>query len=840
MLDWNRFVRDRLALKLRPERESDIINELAELMEHTYTEAMAGGATHEEALRRAEKEAGDWRKLSREITAAEAQPKLPEPPPARMSVFAGFRHDLVYALRFLRKKPVFALIAAGTLAFGIGANTAMFTLVDAIVLRGLPYPEPSRLVTLGAHREKQKDIAIYTSAPDFFDLRKLAKSFSELAGISPIWNMVTTGATEADRLEALFVSSNFFPMLGVSPLAGRVFTAAEDQAGHAANVVVLGHSYWQRAYGGSLDALNKTIALDSSVYTIIGVMPPDFRYLGEPVVGTMTEPDVWIPMAANPLAGTGRGLRYMKVLGHLAPGVTLDQARDELRRIGLGLAAQYPQTNSEKAWELRPLNDEAFGKYRTPVFLLLGAVGFVLLLASANVANLLLARVVERKQEMSIRTALGASAYRILRQLLAESLVLSALGGVLGGGLALAILQVLVKTGPASLMRAQKIGLDARALLFTSAIVILAATLSGLAPAWRTVTAEIGNALRASGRSLTAGTHRFRSGLVIVQVAVALVLLVGAGLLIRSFQNLLLVDPGFRAENLVTISTQLPASARTPEQMTALNRGLMEQLMTVPGVEQVAEVSRLPMMASDLTTDVMAEGKPLDTHGTEVQFRRTTPNYFQAMGIPVRGGRVYASHDTGPVVLLDEVAARMIWPGENAVGKRIKVGSDTKWTTVIGVVGQTRNFGLDIAPSPTLYVSDIVRPLGAPLLEIRTSRDPAPLLNTLAATIRRAHQGMPAYNVFLMQTLVDRSTAQRRFIMMLLTAFAMAAMLLAAVGVYGSISHTVAYRTREIGLRIALGATPAAALRMVLGEGLRLTGAGVAIGIVAAAGLTRA
>jgi len=324
MSDWNRYVRELLNLRLRPEREVEIVNELAQQMEQAYSEAVAVGATHDEALRKADAQAGDWARLSREIATAEAQPKLPEPPPPRMSLFAGLRHDLVYALRFLRKKPVFALIAAGTLAFGIGANTAMFTLVDKIALRGLPYPDAGRLVTLGAHREKQPEIAIFTSAPDFFDLRKNAKSFSELAGISPVWNMVTTGGGDAERLEVLFVSSNFFPMLGVSPQLGRAFTAAEDNGAHGAPVTVLSYSYWQRQFGGRNDVLNKTIALDGSVYTIIGVMPPDFRYLGEPLAGNSSNIDVWMPLASNPLMATPRSLRFLKVMGHLASGVTVN------------------------------------------------------------------------------------------------------------------------------------------------------------------------------------------------------------------------------------------------------------------------------------------------------------------------------------------------------------------------------------------------------------------------------------------------------------------------------------------------------------------------------------
>jgi len=845
MPDWNAFVRQRLALRVRPEREAEIVQELAQQLSQASAELVNAGVPEVEALRRAEAQVGDWAALAREIEAAEAAPRHVEPPPPRMSLWAGSRHDLRYALRFLRKKPVFALVAAGTLAFGIGGNTAMFTIADAVALRGLPYPDADRLMTMGAHRQRQPEIEIYTSAPDFFDLRAHTQAFTALAGISPVWNMVLSGGAEAERLECLFVSANLFGMLGVSPALGRSFLAAEDDGTHGAQVALIGYAYWQRKFGGRTDVLNRPLALDGSSYTIVGVLPAGFRYAGEPLASAPTEIDVWLPLAANPLIATRRSLRFLKVVGRLKDGVSAEQGRDEIRRLGAALAREYPESNGEMAWEVRLLREEALGRYRTPVFLLLGAVGFVLLMASANVANLLLARCAERRQEMAIRVALGAPAFRIVRQLLAESLALAALGGAGGALLAQLLLKVFVAIGPAGLVRSQAIRLDARALLFTAAVVLMAATLSGLAPAWRSILpAEMGNAL-GGGRTIGAGAHRFRSILVAAQVALALVLLIGAGLLIRSFQRLLEVNPGFQAKNLVTISTQVPAGANSPEQRTAVYLAMRDRLLAIPGVRKVAAVSRLPMMGSDLTSSLFAEGKMVaGAPAVEAQYRRATPDYFATMGIPLRAGRWFDERDgrNNSVALVDEVTARRVWPGEDPIGKRVKLGSPPDaqpWTTIIGVAGSIRHFGLEIAPQPAVYTPYAASPLVAPILVIRTSAEADAMVPALAAAVRSAYPGIPAYNVFAMQTLVDRSTAQRRFLMLLLTAFAAGAMLLAAVGVYGSISHSVAQRTREIGLRMALGASRGAAMRMVLGEGLRLTLAGVAVGWLAAGALTR-
>jgi predicted permease len=839
MRDWNSFVRDRLHLNIRAEREIEVVNEIAEQLETKYSELRSAGMPEAEARQAAEGQIRDWSALAREIDSAEGTYRAEAPYPQSNAFFSGIQHDFRFALRLLRKEPGFAVVALLTLAFAIGANTAMFSIVDAVILRSLPYPESDRLVTLGAHRAKQTDIAEFASAPDFFDLRKQSHSLEQIAGVTPVWNMIT-GDAAPERLDCLFVSSNFFSLLGANPVAGRLFTNAEDVPGKGAAVAVLGYDYWQRKFAGRPDILNRRIVLDGDAYAVIGVLPFDFRYLGEPLASSPETVDVYLPLAANPLIATPRSLRFLKLLGRLQPGTSDTSARAEVRQLGAALAAQYPDSNREMQWELQTLRKEAVGKFRSPALLLLAAVGFVLLLASANVANMLLARMIGRKQEISIRAALGASGYRIVRQLLAEALVLSLAGGLCGIGTAKLLLRLGTRLGPPALMQNQDIRLNSMVLLFAAAVAVLACLLCGVMPAFYAARTDVANALRAAGRSVTMKGRSLRSALVMIQIAVALVLLIGAGLLIRSFQNLLSVNPGFRAENLVTISTQLPVSARSPEERTAFYHLLRSRLLSVPGVQEVGAVSRLPLMGSDLTSTFRPEDRaPGPGQDIEVQFRRTTPSYFATMGIPLLRGRIYDDHEavTAHIALIDETTARLLWPNTDPVGKRVKIGPNaSSWVTIIGVTGAIHHFGLDASPQPTVYVPYAGSPLSAPILVIRTGIEPVTSVNALVDAVRGPAKELPAYNVFRMQTLIDRANMQRRFVMLLLTAFAVAAMALAGIGVHASISQTVRHQVREIGVRIALGASPSETFRLVLEQAFRLTIIGVAIGGAAAIG----
>ncbi len=835
MPDWQRLVRDRLpALHVRPERESEIVAELALQVEQAYTDAVAGGAGEEEALRRALAQLGDWDKLGRGIDVSERR--------ARFA--AGGLHDLRYALRFFRRNPAFTAIAALTLGFGIGGNTAIFTMVDALVLRGLPYAAPERLMAIETRKAQQPEIDPWTSAADFFDFREQSRAFSSIAAISPVWNVVMTGRGRAEQLDALYVSAEFFPMLGVNAAMGRTFAPEEDRRTQPSRVVVLSNGFWQRRFGGRREVIGQSLNLDGGTYTVIGVLPAEFRYAGAPLAGSATEIAVWFPLSSNQLAGSVRSVRYLKLAARLRDGVTASQGREEAQRLGLALSRQYPEFDSGFEWDARLLSEQVTGKLRVSMLLLLGTVGFVLLMACGNVANLQLARAAVRQREIAVRVALGAGAYRLTRQLLTEGLVLAAMGGAVGLPLAYAGLKLLIAAGPEGLIHAREIRLDGRALLFTSAAVLACAVLAGLPPAWRMVRSQIGSALRKSGRGLAGGHHRVRAALVSTQVAVALVLLVGAGLLVRSFLLLLDVNPGFDAQNVVTISTQMPAGAGAPAQRATLYRAIRDKLMTIPGVVNMGAVSRLPMMGQNLGSLAFLEGKSVPGQpGFDVEYRVATPSYFATMGIPLHAGRYFGEHDDanpGAVVLINETMARKYWPGEDAVGKRLKLSSTPErapWITVVGVVGDVRHFAMDIEPRAEVYRPYAVNPLFAPILVIRTSTDAAALKSTLSAVVRSVDAEIPTYNEFVMRELVERSTTQRRFVMLLLAGFALAALLLAGVGIYGTVSQAVAQRTQEIGVRMALGASRGAVLRLVFGEGLRMMAAGLVTGGAAAAGL---
>jgi predicted permease len=843
MRDWRRIVHDHLPpLRVTPERENEIVTELALQCEQAYKEALASGLAESDAAARAESDLGDWNQLATEINRAER----PAPPPleasARGGLFTGALHDVRHAVRFLRRSPLLATLAILTLAFGIGANTAIFTFVDAIVLRALPYEQPDRLVAIETRRTSQPEIEPWSSAPDFFDMREGSRTLSKAAGISPIWNTTLTGHGGAQRLETLYVSADFFPLLGIHAFRGRLFLPSDDQKTHAANVAVLSYAFWQRLFGGSQEAVGSTLQLDGSAFTVAGVLPPDFRYLGEPLAGATSDIDLWLPLGANMLITRPRGLRFLKVIGRLNPGVSATQANDEIARIGAGLASQYPESNAEFVWDVRPLNTLVTGRSRTTMLLLLGAVGLVLVMACANVAHLLIARAAARECDLAIRIALGASRFRLLRHMLSEGAVLAICGGAAGLVLAEVLLRLIVAVSPASLVHSHVISLDLRALLFSASAAILSALLAGLPPAFRVIRSETAASLRQGGRSLTSGNHRLRAALVVLQTGLALSLLIGAGLLIHSFVRLLDVNPGFDARHLLTLSTQAPPSFRTPEQLTGMYRSVHDRLLELPTVKDVAAVSRLPLLGADLGAWLYREGVPTSAgQPPDIEFRVATLNYFSTMGIPLRKGRMFDDHDIDLVAVIDEVAAAKYWPGEDPIGKRVKVGPNTSqpWTTIVGVVGAVHHSGLGADPQPHIYRPYSQSPLFSPIFVVRTAADPAPLINPAIGEIHGVNQDIPVYSAFAMQSLVDRSAAQKRFVMWLLTGFAIAAMLLAMIGMYGTISQSVVQRTPEIGVRIALGASPSAAVRLILSEGLRLTAVGILLGTVASLALTR-
>jgi predicted permease len=755
--------------------------------------------------------------------------------------------DARFGLRVLRKSPAYSVAAVLTLALGIGLTTSIYTAVDALALRPLPYQAPDRLMAIESREAHHPENAAWSSAPDFFDLRDHVQSFSFVAAVSPVWNVALTGLGEAERLESLFISADLLPMLGVSPVLGRGLQREDDNRTAHTDVVLLSYAFWQRKFGSDPAAIGRKINLDSSTCTIIGVLPRDFRYFGEPVAGTAANIDVWLPLAANQLIARPRFLRFLKVIGRLKPGVSAAQARDEIRRFGAALGQQYPDTDAGLEYDAVPFEQQVVGRVRPMMFLMLGAVGFVLLLACANVANLLLTMTAARGKEMAVRAALGASRLRLLRQLLTESLLLACAGTLAGVILARWLLKALLGFAPATLLGGRTISLDGRVLVVITGIAFVSAILCGLPPAWRISHTRLESGLREAGRGFTLGNRRFRSTLVVVQMSLALLLLIGAGLLIRGFARLLDVDSGFDPRHVATLSTQLPSSVQTLAQALTMDRLTLDRVRQMPGVRSVGAVSRLPLLGSNLGSTLWIEGRtyPPDQQ-PGVEYRVASPDYFTTMRIPLRAGRLYDEHDethAATVVLINETTAKRYWPGANPVGQRIKLGADNSkqdWITIVGVVGDVRHSGLDAAALPEVYRPIAYSALVSPIIVARTDGEPAALLPSLSAAVRSLDPTMPVYNAFPMQALVDRSVAQRRFLMTLLACFAGAALLLAAIGLYGTMSQSVGQRTKEFGLRMALGAPRAHVLRMILAEGLWLVLLGVFIGGVAGAALTRA
>ncbi len=844
MKDWQAYVREQLGeIHVSPARESEIVAELALQLEQAANAALARGASASDAEAEAIKQFPNWRDVAREIRAAEP-PSLPIEDRAP-SIFAGTLHDLRHALRLLRRNPVFALLAICTLAFGIGANSAIFTIVDALALKPPPYQDPSRLVSIECRETQRITDAQWDSMLDLFDFREQAQSFTSIAGISPVWNDVVTIQGNADRLQSLYVSASFFPMLGVNPVVGRTFTTGEDKHGAGSNVVVLSYAYWQRQFGGDRGVIGASLNINGNPFTVIGVAPADFHYLGEPVAGTPGKIDIWLPLATNQIAGLPRYVRFLKVIARLKPGVSVARAAEEVHTLGLNFSKQFPE-DAGLTYTAAPLAVQITGRVRPMMLLLLGAVGLVLLMACANVANLLLTVAIKRGKEIAVRAALGASRFRLMRQFLSESFVLAGAGTIAGIALSYAILRALVAVAPVALTEGHAIALDRRAILFTIAAAIASAFLAGLPPALRILSGDIANGIRETARGFTGGHHRFRAVLVVAQISLALALLIGAGLLIRSFARLLDVNPGFDHQHVATITTLLPPSVKTVAPALAVDRALLDRLAQIPGVRSVGAVSRLPLLGSNLGSWLWIQGKMFPQgQQPSVEFRVASGSYFSTMGIPLRAGRVFDERDTGNatgIALINETAARMYWPGENPVGQQIKIGPNPEkqnWISVAGVIGDVHHFGLDKDVTPEVYRPLEASALWNPILVARLEGDPAASLQALAAAVHSVDPGMPVYDSFPLSALVERSTAQRRFLMLLLTGFAASALLLAAIGIYGTISQSVAQRTRELGLRMALGASQNSVLAMILNQGMRMALAGILIGGIAAAALTR-
>jgi putative ABC transport system permease protein len=744
--------------------------------------------------------------------------------------------DLRYGLRTLLQRPGFTVVAALTLALGIGANTAIFSVINGVLLRPLPYKDPARLVMIWEANNQRSNI--HVSHPNFIDWREQSRSFEYISACTGKWGgpITVTGGNEPDRAYAVQVYSDFFTVLGVAPIVGRAFSPEENNPG-TIPVVVISYRFWQRRLGADPDLADKRLKVGDTDLNIIGVMPPDF--------GFPAETDLWLSKGQLGDDTSSRGSHNYLVIARLKPGVSLDQAQGDMSDIAARLERQYPLTNEGMGAAVISLADQIVGSVRPALLVLLAGVGFVLLIACANVANLLLARALARQKEIAIRTALGASRLRIVRQLLTESALLSAIGGALGLLLAYWLVDALVALSPGTIPRIDEVSLDGRTLAFTLSVSMLTSLLFGLLPALRVSKPDLQEALKQGGRTSTGGSRSLRSLLVVAEVALTLVLLIGAGLLIKSFWRLLEVDPGFNPENVLTMQVSLPSSDYKEEHQTvAFYRQLFLRVEALPGVEAAGMINNLPMGGVNINGPFQIEGEAeMRGYGG---FRIVSPGYFRAMSIPVVRGRAFTQEDnerTTPVAIISQRAANAAWPDEDPIGKRIRSSMDNRsdvWMTIIGVVGDVRHSGLDVNASAELYVLYMQRPWRARDMTVivRTTNDTGNIVSALRGEVGAVDRNLPL-SFERMEQVFSRSVANRRYNMILLGAFAVVALLLSSLGIYGVMSYTVTQNTREIGVRMALGAQAGDMLKLVVGHGLALALCGVAIGLATAFGLTR-
>ena len=760
--------------------------------------------------------------------------------------------DVRYAARTLSRRPGFALVVVLTLALGIGANTAIFSVVNAVLLNPLPFPSPERLVALGQTEPERRAALSQFSFRNFADLREQSRAFERLAAYYN-GNLTLTGQGEAARLRVTVATSDLFPLLGASPVLGRVFLPEEDNpgGGSAGRPAILSWDCWQRYFGGDPAVVGRAVALSGDTYTVVGVMPANFSF---PVQAQPTE--VWVSTALDAeRTGQGaimvaRGYRAWRAVGRLKDGATVEQAQAEADVIASNLGAQFPDQNKDLGIKVMPLLESLVGNLRLTLLLLFGTVGVVLLIACVNVMNLLLARAVSRQREINVRVALGASRWRIARQLLTESLILALAGGALGAVLAMWGTDLIVSLSPEGLTRVAETRLDARVLAFTALVSVLTGAVCGLAPALGVSRERLAEALKEGGRSSSGGrrTGRLRKLLVVAEVSLALVLLVGAGLFVRTLMSLQDVALGFDPHHVLTMTVaKSPSPSGGPEQTGEFFRQLTERLKALPGVVNAGVTWQLPLSGASATTGLEIEGQPNEPGSLPMGVIHTAdPAYFRTMGIPVVEGREFTEHDdmtSAPVLIVNETLAKRFFPGGDAIGKHITPGFSTTGQNVpreiVGVVGDVKHQGLRGEAVPEFYFAQAQMPPPTTTVVVRTAADPHALVNAIRQEIQSADKDAPVYNVRTAEEYLSLSVASTRFNMTLLVAFAAVALVLTAVGLYGVISFSVSQSTHEIGIRVALGAQTSDVLRLVFWRGMVLTLSGVAIGLTAACWLTR-
>ncbi len=838
MPDWKEYVRRRLELgDLDPHRENRIVEDLAEQLEDFYGEALEGGAGPEKAAAFARAQVSDWDRLGRELRSVEKSHRLPAADRWRARarargglwlLLADLQKDLLHGARTLRRAPGFTLAAVLTLAIGIGAITVTFTYVEAILIRPLPFPDPDRLVMV---RERTAEGEVQPAAyANLLEWRREARTFVDLAGmIAQSVNL--TGEGEPARLRGGFVSDGFFRVAGVSALHGRLFQPGEDQPG-GERVVVLSHPVWTNRFGGDPGLLGRRLELNGEPFTVIGILPEEFSF-------PIDYAGIWLPMAYV----TQDLERAWWNFGRIRPGVDLEQAERELNAMLPGLAARFPELNAEvQQVQLETLHSRLVRRIRPTLWIFLGAVALVLLIASANVANLMLSRGLTRERELAIRTALGAARWRVVRQLLTEALLLALLGA--GVGLLLAQWGAgLFRPYFESSMGWAAPGLNPTVLAFTLLVTTGAGVLAGLAPAWQFSRPDLAPALKEGGRSLTPG-RRLRwlsNAFVVGQVGLAIVLLVGAGLLLRSFSLLLGESPGFRPEGLLTLEYRIPEGRYPSEaRQVAFHEEVIERVRAVPGVRSAALVRRLPFSYNRGFVPIRRPDQPEPARGQEVwAFRNEVgEDAFRTLEIPVRRGRAFQRADgSGRFAVVNETMARRLWEGSDPIGRPVLLADES--FTVIGVVGDVRYFSLEDEHTPQVYLHTAARPSIFTALAIRTAGEPMDYAGQVQAAIWAVDQNQPMWKIRTADSMIDSSFLQRRMTLGVLAAFAAAALLMAAVGIYGVLAHAVSRQSHELAVRMAFGAGSGDVVRLVVRRGVLLAGMGVGLGLLAAVAASR-
>ncbi len=747
-------------------------------------------------------------------------------------MFTSLLHDLRYALRTMARNRGFTAVSVLALALGIGANSAVFTVVNSVLLEPLRFRNPEQLIVVRERNLKAGFPQFSLSPGNYLDYRDHNHTFSGMAAFGGT-GLNMSGGAEPERLRGARVTNEFFSVLGRTPFLGRTFTAQEAQLG-SHHVAILSYGLWQRRFAGTANVLGQTLKLNDELYTVVGVMPADFQF--------PARVEIWTPLAMNLQNWQQRGGHYLGGIGRLKAGSSMAAAQADLNTIAARAEKQFPESNSGWDTTLQSLQEAVVGRIRPAMLTLTAAVGFVLLIACVNLANLLLSRSAARRREIGIRSSMGAGRGRLIRQFLTESVLLSAIGA--GAGLALAWIgtRLLVNLSPNILPRATEIALNGRALAFTAGVAVLTGILFGLAPAIHMAKTDLMAALREGARGNAIGfrRNRLRSVLVMGEVALALVLLSGAGLLMRSFYRLQSIEPGFDPHGMLTFRTNLPAAKyKGDEPQAAFYRRALERIRALPGVEAAGAAQIFPLAGDDYILSFEQIGKPPVPVGNEpsAAYYSATPGYFASLRIPIKSGRDFSEHDDAsspPVAIISESMARQFYAGENPLGQRIRMGNGSKPAEIVGIVGDVRDQQLDEKGRPAVYEPAAQVPFGAMYFGVRTAGDPASLIPAVRAVIREQDAELPLDAVGTVDSLVATSLSQRRFAMLLMAIFASLALVLAMVGIYGVISYSVTQATQEIGIRMALGARRSDVLRIVFGYAGVLMAAGLALGVVAA------